>query len=411
MKGPRPPPPPVEVLPQTQATREHRQELGEKGLVALCGVLRNARSYSWEHDVFSSQLDALQQAMLELLGTDGAFEMDLAGDAFHVNGQPIRLQPASVPLAAALRTELRHRGVTGIRASLAPPKTDLRLLLRLFRPAPPPRLEERGDPARPFEVLRLRLGTEAAQAGLAERTEKLAEAYASAAAFVNQTIQQLRMGAAALPVRTAARIVQDLVDLQRSMPMRFLALARVKLPESDRYWGVHAANVAVLAITFGSRLGLSKRRRHDLGMAALFHDVGMAAIPKTVLQKSGKLDEKGLRAVKASPLLSARAILREGEVTAAALERAQAAYECHLDLVPGEGLVPEIGLPGRILAICVSFDALTTTRPFRGALGLREATRIMTSEQLFRFDPQLVDLFVGVVVRMLAAIAPGGSNT
>jgi len=162
--------------------------------------------------------------------------MDLAGDAFHVNGQPIRLQPASVPLAAALRTELRHRGVTGIRASLAPPKTDLRLLLRLFRPAPPPRLEERGDPARPFEVLRLRLGTEAAQAGLAERTEKLAEAYASAAAFVNQTIQQLRMGAAALPVRTAARIVQDLVDLQRSMPMRFLALARVKVPESDRYW-------------------------------------------------------------------------------------------------------------------------------------------------------------------------------
>jgi HD domain len=411
MKGPRPPPPPVEVLPETEGTREERQELGEKVLVALCGVLRNARNYGWEHEVFDSQLDGLQQAMLELLSTDGTFELDLAGDAFHVNGQPIRLQPGAVQLAAALRTELRHRGVTGIRSSLAPPKTDLRLLLRLFRPAPPPRLEDRGDPARPFKVLRLRLGPEAAQAGLAERTERLAEAYAASAAFVNQTIQQLRMGAPALPVRTAARIVQDLVDLQRSMPMRFLALARVKVPEGDRYWGVHAANVAVLAISFGSRLGLSKRRRHDLGMAALFHDVGMAAIPKTVLQKSGKLDEKGLRAVKASPLLSARAILREGEVTAAALERAQAAYECHLDLVPGEGPLPEIGLPGRILAICESFDALTTTRPFRAAHGLREATRIMTREQLFRFDPQLVDLYVGVVVRMLAAITSEGSGT
>src|SRR6266481_5779611 len=209
-RGPRPPPPPVEVLPETEATREDRQELGEKGLVALCGVLRNARSYSWEHDVFSSQLDALERAMLDLLGTDGTFELDLAGDAFHVNGQPIRLQPASVPLAAALRTELRHRGVTGIRASLAPPKTDLRLLLRLFRPAPPPRLDDRGDPARPFKALRLRLGPEAASTGLSERTVKLSEAYAAAAAFVNQTIQQLRLGAAALPVRTAARIVQDL---------------------------------------------------------------------------------------------------------------------------------------------------------------------------------------------------------
>jgi putative two-component system response regulator len=279
-------------------------------------------------------------------------------------------------------------------------------LLRLFRPAPPPRLDDRGDPARPFQVLRLRLGPGASSSGLAERTERLAEAYAAAAAFVNQTILQLRMGAPPLPVRTAARIVQDLVDLQRSMPMRFLALARLKVPESDRYWGVHAANVAVLAITFGARLGLSKARRHDLGMGALFHDVGMAAIPKTVLQKSGKLDENGLRAVKASPLLSARAILRDGEVSAAALERAQAAYECHLDLVPRDGSLPEIGLPGRILAICESFDALTSNRPFRAAHSLREATRIMTSEQLFRFDPQLVDLFVGVVARMFAATAP-----
>ena len=260
-------------------------------------------------------------------------------------------------------------------------------------------------------MLRLRLGPEAARSGLAERTARLAEAYAAAAAFVNQTILQLRMGAPALPVRTAARIVQDLVDLQRSMPMRFLALARVKVPESDRYWGVHAANVAVLAISFGARVGLSKRRRHDLGMAALFHDVGMAAIPKTVLQKSGKLDEKGQRAVKASPLLSARAILREGEVNAAALERAQAAYECHLDLVPREGPLPAIGFAGRILAICESFDALTTIRPFRSALSLSEATRVMTSEQLFRFDPQLVDLFVGVVVQTIRAIGREGSGT
>src|SRR3989442_4100183 len=187
--GPRPPPPPVEVLPETQATREQRQQIGEKALVALCSVLRNARSYSWEHDVFAAQLDALQRAMLELLGSDGTFELDLAGDAFHVNGQPIRLQPASVPLAAALRTELRHRGVTGIRASLAPPKTDLRLLLRLFRPAPPPRLEERGDPARPFEVLRLRLGTEAAQAGPAGRTGKTPAPGAPATGVLHQTPQ------------------------------------------------------------------------------------------------------------------------------------------------------------------------------------------------------------------------------
>ena len=407
-RPPQAPPPPVEVLPETEETREQRQKSGHRALSALCSALRGARSYSWEHEIFTPLLDTLQQAALDLLSSEGRFELDLLGDAFHVNGQAIALEPSTVPLAAALRTELRQRNVTGITASLAPPKADLQLLLRLFRPAPPPHLEERGDPARPFKVLRLKMSPNAPSSGLSERTAKLAEAYASAAAFVNGTIQQLRMGAPALPVRTAAMIVQDLVDLQRSMPMRFLALARVKAEESERYWGVHAANVAVLAITFGSRLGLSKARRHDFGMAALFHDVGMAAIPKTILQRSGKLDEKGRKAVKASPLLSARAILRDGDVQFAALERAQAAYECHLDLVPHDGPLSDVGLAGRILSICESFDALTTARPFRAAHSPREAMRVMTTEQLFRFDPQLVDLFVNVVMRLFAATAPEG---
>jgi hypothetical protein len=407
-RPPQAPPPPVEVLPETDETREQRQISGHKALGALCSALRGARSYSWEHEIFTPLIDTVQKAVLDLLSSEGRFELELLGDAFHVNGQAIALEPATVPLAAALRTELRQRNVTGIVAALAPPKGDLQLLLRLFRPAPPPHLDDRGDPARPFKVLRLKLSPNAPSSGLSERTTKLAEAYASAAAFVNGTIQQLRMGAPALPVRAASTIVQDLVDLQRSMPMRFLALARVKAEESDRYWGVHATNVAVLAITFGSRLGLSKARRHDLGMAALFHDVGMAAIPKTILQRSGKLDEKGRKAVKASPLLSARAILRDGHVHFAALERAQAAYECHLDLVPQEGPLTEVGLAGRILAVCESFDALTTARPFRAAHSPREAMRVMTTEQLFRFDPQLVDLFVNVVMRLFAATAPEG---
>jgi HD domain-containing protein len=402
------PPPPIDLLPETEETREHRQGAGHKALTALCSALRGARSYSWDHEIFTPLLDTLQQATLDLLSAEGTFDLELMGDAFHVNGQEIGLDPATVPLAAALRTELRQRAVIGIRAALAPPKTDLQLLLRLFRPAPPPHLDDRGDPARPFKVLRLKLDANAPSSGLQERTAKLAEAYASAAAFVNGTIQQMRMGAPPLPVKMAAAIVQDLVDLQRSMPMRFLALARVKAEDSERYWGVHAANVAVLAITFGSRLGISKARRHDLGMAALFHDVGMAAIPKMILQRSGKLDEKGKRAVKASPLLSARAILRDGDVHFAALERAQAAYECHLDLVTHEGPLTEVGLSGRILAICESFDALTTARPFRAAHSPGEAMRVMTTEQLFRFDPQLVDLFVNVVIRLFAATALEG---
>ncbi len=196
-------------------------------------------------------------------------------------------------------------------------------------------------------------------------------------------------------------MVQDLVDLQRSMPRRFLQLARCKAVTGE-YWGFHAANVAVLAITFGARLGLPKGRRHDLGMAALFHDVGIAAIPSALLERQGKLDERAQSALKASPLFAARAILRDREVHPSALERALAAYECHLELVPkASDPVPEIGLAGRILNICESYDALTTERPFRRARTHDEALRVMKTEEVFRFDPELIDLLQSVVEPLL----------
>jgi HD-GYP domain-containing protein (c-di-GMP phosphodiesterase class II) len=220
---------------------------------------------------------------------------------------------------------------------------------------------------------------------------RLVSAYAHAVYFVDHTIQQLRLAGEAIPLSAVSRVVQDLVDLQGIMPRRFLRLVRAKAV-TDEYWGHHAANVAVLAITFAARLGLPKGRRHDIGMAALFHDVGMAAIPPALLERGGKLDSRAQSALKASPLFAARAILRDRDVQYPALERAMAVYECHLDLVPPEGALPDIGLAGRILAICESFDALTTDRPFRAAHSPEQALRVMTTEQVFRFDPHLVDL-------------------
>src|SRR5439155_2228410 len=106
-RPPQAPPPPIEGLQDSEETRDQRQISGHKALTALCSALRGARSYSWDHEIFTPLLDTFQQAALNLLGNEGKFELELMGDAFHVNGQAIALDPASVPLAAALRTELR----------------------------------------------------------------------------------------------------------------------------------------------------------------------------------------------------------------------------------------------------------------------------------------------------------------
>ena len=384
------------------ATRERRQQLGQQITLAISSLLRNARAYNEDNAVFTPVLEQIQQAILSLLEADGVFDLELLDDGIYLNRQAVKFDAMNLPLVTAVRADLKQRGIGGMTAAVAPPKTDLRQLVRVLSPRGPRRPGARGDPGRPFTVLRFKVGGVGAGEDAAEdRSARLVSAYAHAVFFVDHTIQQLRVSGELIPLWAASRVVQDLVDLQRAMPLRFLQLARCKAA-SDDYWGFHAANVCVLAISFGSRLGLTKARRHDLGMAALFHDVGMAAIPAALLERQGKLDARAQMALKASPLFAARAILRDREVHPAALERALAAYECHLDLVPQtEEPVPEIGLAGRILSICESYDALTTERPFRPARSHQEALRIMTTEQVFRFDPKLVDLLPAVVEPLL----------
>ena len=385
-------------------TRERRQELGAQIVIGLNALMRNARSYAEDNAVFAPVMDALEKEIFSLLDSDGIFELEIVDDAFYVNRQALRFDAMTLPLVESARTELRGRGIHGIKSVAMPPRSDLRLLIRIFAAHGVLEMGARGDPGKPFSALTFKvLGATGETDASADRSARLVTVYAHAVCFVDHTIQQLRVSGELIPLWAASRVVQDLVDLQRAMPRRFLQLARTKA-ESDDYWGFHAANVAVLAISFGARLDLAKRRRHDLGMAALFHDVGMAAIPAALLERQGKLDARAQSALKASPLYAARAILRDREVHPAALERALAAYECHLELIPKDGeALQEIGLAGRILSICESYDALTTPRPFRPARTHLEALRVMTTEEVFRYDPELIDLLPKVVEPLLDA--------
>lgn len=361
------------------ATQGRRQDLGQRLVRALFAK-------------GDAALDELQSAIVALVESDGGLDLKLLEDGVYLNGQKLELAHAAQHVF-----ELRQRGIFGFHAAVAPPRSDLRELSRLLGPKSQDRPTIRGDARRPLSALRLRVSAkETATDAAADKRARLVSAYAHAVFFVDHTIQQLRVAGELISNAAASRVVRDLVDLQEELPRYALQLARVKA-KSDEYWGHHAANVAVLAIAFGARLGLAKPRRHELGMAALFHDVGMAAIPSALIERPGKLDARAQVALKASPLFAARAILRDRELHPAALSRALAVYECHLDLVPQEGAVPDIGLFGRILAICESYDALTTARPFRPAHTHNQALRIMTTEQVFRFDPHLLDLFPRVI--------------
>ena len=369
------------------SSRDQRQLLGRQAFLALHSIVRNARVHGRDNDAFGAPIEQLCLSMVELISIDGAFDLRVADDGIYVNRQSVRFEAATAALATWVRAEMGARGLQGFSASELPPVEELRVLVHLFTP-------ESGALGELPRLPTLKLHGEKAGQTAAVQTShdtRLVDAYSHAVFFVGRYVELLRSGGQNIPVWAASRVVQDLVDLSAETPLRFLQLARTKAG-GEAYWGYHAANVAVLAISFGARLGFPRRRLHDLGMTSLFHDVGMAALPQAILNKEESLEQRERAAVAASPLFAARAILREREVHAAALDRAQGALECHLER--------PAGLIGRVLGICEAYDSLTTTRPWRKAHSPSVALVVMESELGRKLDPQLLPLFKQLVERL-----------
>ena len=65
-----------------------------------------------------------------------------------------------------------------------------------------------------------------------------------------------------------------------------------------------------------------------------------------------------------------------------------------------------LSLFSRILAICVSYDALTSKRPFRDAYGPEIALLLMWTEMRAKFDSELLKVFMKVMAMQPIKLMP-----
>ena len=72
----------------------------------------------------------------------------------------------------------------------------------------------------------------------------------------------------------------------------FSLAGMASIKEHDNYTFNHMVNVCVLAIAFGQRLGLRRHELAQLGLSALYHDMGKLHIPLNVLNNHTDLTEK-----------------------------------------------------------------------------------------------------------------------
>lgn len=196
------------------------------------------------------------------------------------------------------------------------------------------------------------------------------------------------------------RVIQSMVAQLLEDETILLGLTTLRC--HDEYTHNHSVNVCILGLAIGQRLGYDRRMLPELGMASLFHDIGKAEIPVSVLNKPAEFEEEDWQIIRKHPVLGVKTLLRLKGMTESSHRVMLGSFEHHLnyDLTGYPRLARKriLTLIGRIVSIVDCYDALTSSRVYnRIPYPPDKALRFMLSKSGKAFDPVLLKIFINCI--------------
>ena len=181
-------------------------------------------------------------------------------------------------------------------------------------------------------------------------------------------------------------------DIERSFTTT-LAVVTSTVEAKDDYTACHGSDVATLAEKVALRMGLGTKEAREVHYAAMLHDVGKIAVPSEILCKEGPLTEEEWVVMRSHTVVGAELVERID-----AFAHLAPAVRWSHERIDGKGYPDglsgsEIPLAARIVAVCDTYDAIVTDRPYRAARTLRQAR-----EELLRVTGTQLDARVVTVL-------------
>jgi len=225
------------------------------------------------------------------------------------------------------------------------------------------------------------------------------ELYFTALGIASQIMEGMAEGGA-LNMRRAKRLMQKMLSSLIHDESILLGLATIK--NCGEYLYNHSVNVAIYSMALGLQLELPKTSLVQLGIAALFHDVGMMRIPQSILNKSDELTGEEWRVIQKHPIYSVDIIVQGNgwsETTARIIETA---FEHHIKAdrtgYPKLTSQREPTLFGRIIAIGDFYDNIVRSHSYQlFPIFSDRVIGLLLDRGGKDFDPTLVKLFVKLV--------------
>lgn len=165
----------------------------------------------------------------------------------------------------------------------------------------------------------------------------------------------------------------------------------------DKYTLGHSERVSAYAVSIGEALGLSPKEICTLQYAGLLHDIGKVEIPKSILNKTGRLTDEEFALIRMHSIYSENILEPLNELDQLLLYVRQ-----HHERFDGKGYPDglsgkKISLGARILCVADSFDAMLSERPYSPRKTMEQAINELKRCSGSQFDPKIVRVFLAVL--------------
>lgn len=373
------------------------QDEGRKVLSIFYAALRALKLYPWENEAVQQSLRELHARGTAIIEREGVLEVRIVGDFFFINETRLRLDLSNFSVFGSFARVLNHHevGVVEVHQGVQPVEwaTFLGLLLR----------EPKGE--EPFEAFLEALNSSPVQhievapsndvpndSETDESMESAKVTYAKSVKVAKDVLQDVRLGRA-VNVRKMKRAVQGIVDQVLANEPSIITMTTLR--DFDEYTFTHSVNVCIFSLIIGQRLGLTRLQLYELGLAALFHDVGKMRIGSELVNKSGSLSDDEWRRIQEHPTEGLLVLFEMKGFQDVPYRQMLVAYEHHQKVdasgYPSNRRPRRPGLFSRIVAVADAFDAGTSVRSYQfKPAAANEVLEEMRDNPARGFDPLLV---------------------
>lgn len=389
-----------------------RLNFDKQAIIHIYRICKLLTTHEPDNEVFSKTIHNLLYAVAKILEQEGAFSLAFVKNDIYLNKARIAQDITNFSASDYLIKLFSSRKIGGFEFFVLP---DAREFLLFFHNLVRYTAAEGGEAVKIFEDLlelnnirNIRVLPIQSLENISQDDVQVLRDYKRRTLVIYQsTIRFLKDALSSkeylsgMDMRNAKRLVNQMVDLSGHNVENFSFWGLSAIKNFDEYTFNHSVNVCVLAIAFGNSLGLNRKRLAELGLAALFHDIGKLTIPKKILNKPGQLTNEEWDIMKQHPLFAMKLLFNMHGYSDSSLKKIIVALQHHMNYdlsgYPRLILEKKLHLFSRIVAIVDTFDAMTTERVYQKALRPDDALRRIISLSSKKYDPILVKAFVSSI--------------